>query len=60
MKKLANYRKSSNAITTGKSFGMVLMDHSLEALARNGTITNQEACERASNPAAMMQLLVTQ
>ncbi|MBF0490067.1 MAG: PilT/PilU family type 4a pilus ATPase [Candidatus Omnitrophica bacterium] len=48
----------NNAITTGKLSGMILMDNSLETLALNGVISVQEACERATNPAAMAQLLV--
>ena len=47
----------NNAITTGKAAGMVLMDNSLEALANKGIISHQEACERATNPATMVQLL---
>ncbi len=47
----------NTAITTGKSFGMVLMDNSLELLAKGGLISDQEACERATNPIAMTQLL---
>jgi len=47
----------NNAITTGKNMGMVLMDNSLENLANNGIISAQEACERATNPAAMQQLI---
>lgn len=46
----------NNAITTGKNSGMVLMDNSLEALAKSGVITNQEACDRATNPASMQKL----
>lgn len=47
----------TNAITTGKSFGMVLMDNSLQQLAQSGIIASNEACERSSNPAQMMQLI---
>ena len=47
----------TTAITTGKSMGMVLMDNSLEILAKGGLISDQEACERATNPIAMTQLL---
>ena len=47
----------TNAITTGKNSGMVLMDNSLEVLANAGMISTQEACERATNPATMMQLI---
>jgi twitching motility protein PilT len=49
----------TNAITTGKAAGMVLMDHSLENLARRQIISKQEACERATNAATMMQTLVS-
>jgi twitching motility protein PilT len=44
-----------DAITTGKSSGMVLMDNSLKDLATNGVISKEEACERANNPVTMMQ-----
>jgi twitching motility protein PilT len=47
----------NNAIATGKSAGMIPMDASLENLVTSGVITAQEACERATNPAAMAQLL---
>lgn len=47
-----------DAITTGKSSGMVLMDNSLENLAKSGVISPQEACERSSNPAIMRQMLL--
>jgi len=47
----------NNAITTGKSIGMVLMDNSLESLGRNNIITKEEASERASNPSNMIQIL---
>jgi len=47
----------NNAIATGKNFGMLPMDTSLETLANNGIISAQEACERATNPAAMALLL---
>lgn len=47
----------NNAMMTGKAFGMVTMDASLEALAKNDIITAQDACERATNPATMAQLL---
>jgi twitching motility protein PilT len=46
----------NNAITTGKNSGMVLMDNSLETLAKSGAIANQEACDRATNPASMLKL----
>jgi len=47
----------NNAITTGKNSGMVLMDNSLESLARKGTISIDEACDRATNSATMKLLL---
>ena len=45
----------NNAITTGKSAGMVLMDNSLEILAANGIISTKDACDRATSPTAVMQ-----
>jgi len=45
----------NNAITTGKNIGMVLLDNSLETLANKGHIATAEACDRASNPANMLQ-----
>jgi twitching motility protein PilT len=47
----------NNAITTSRAIGMVLMDNSLEELAKKNLISKKEACERASNPAAMLLLL---
>jgi len=47
----------NNAITTSRMIGMVLMDNSLETLANNNLISSKEACERASNPAAMALLI---
>ena len=47
----------SNALATGKSSGMIMMDHSLEALSKIGVITPQDACERATNLAGMQQVL---
>jgi len=47
----------NNAITTSKNLGMILMDNSLEALAKSNMISNKEACERATNAATMMQLV---
>ena len=47
----------SNAIMTSKAIGMVLMDNSLETLAKSDQISNKEACERSSNPAHMKSLL---
>jgi twitching motility protein PilT len=40
----------NNTITTGKSAGMMLLDSSLEALVKAGTISGQEAFERAVSP----------
>jgi len=48
----------NNAMVTGKSYGMALMDNSLENLANKQIISKKEACDRASNPAAMAQLIV--
>jgi twitching motility protein PilT len=53
-----DFLQINNAIATGKAAGMILMDNSLQNLAATGAISKQEACERATNPAAMMQLLV--
>ncbi len=47
----------NNTISTSRSMGMILMDNSLENLAKSNLITHREACERASNPVAMVQLL---
>jgi twitching motility protein PilT len=47
----------NNSIITSKAIGMMLMDTSLESLAKNNTISIQEACERSTNPAAMMTQL---
>ena len=47
----------NNAIATSKSSGMILMDTSLENLAKNNLISKEEASERATNPATMMQLI---
>jgi twitching motility protein PilT len=47
----------NNTISTSKSIGMVLMDNSLENLAKSGMISHKEACERATNPATMAQLI---
>ncbi len=40
----------TNTITTGRSAGMMLFDHSLEELAQKGVINGQEAYERAISP----------
>jgi len=47
----------NNAITTSKSSGMILMDTSIEILAKKNMIATDEACERATNPATMFQLV---
>jgi len=47
----------NNAITTGKAMGMVLMDNFLESLAVNDLISTQEACDRATNPTNMLQIV---
>jgi len=40
----------NNTMTTGKAAGMMLLDSSLEALVKSGTITGQEAFDRATSP----------
>jgi len=40
----------NNTMTTGKSAGMMLLDSSLEELVKKGTITAQEAFDRATSP----------
>lgn len=40
----------TNTITTGRSSGMVLFDHSLEELVQKGLISGQEAYDRAISP----------
>jgi len=47
----------NNVMATNKALGMTLMDNSLEDLANAEAISTREACERATNPAAMVQLL---
>jgi len=47
----------NNAIATSKAQGMILMDMSLENLARKGFISKEEACERATNAATMAHAL---
>ncbi len=47
----------NNAITTSKAMGMVLMDNFLEALAINDLISTEEACDRATNPTNMLQII---
>ncbi len=41
----------TNTMATGKNAGMMLLDSSLEALVKGGTITGAEAYERAISPA---------
>jgi twitching motility protein PilT len=45
----------NNAITTSRAIGMVLMDNSLMDLANKNLISTKEACDRATNPATMLQ-----
>ena len=45
----------NNAIATSKSSGMILMDTSLEDLAKNNQISKDEAIERSTNAANMLQ-----
>jgi twitching motility protein PilT len=45
----------SNAIATSKASGMILMDTSLENLAKNNLISKEEASERAISSSAMLQ-----
>jgi len=47
----------NNAITTSKSSGMLLMDNSLEILAKNEIISKEEASERATNSVNMLQMI---
>ncbi len=44
----------NNAITTGKSSGMVLLDQSLQALVTQGVISKEEAVIRAVSPLSIM------
>lgn len=44
----------NNAITTSKNLGMILMDNSLELLAKNNVISKEEASERSTNAANML------
>ena len=46
----------NNAIATGKTFGMTLMDTSLQHLIADGTVSKEEASQHATNPSMMMQL----
>ncbi len=46
-----------NIITTGRSSGMVLFDHSLKELVKKGLISTEEACSRAINPVEFKQYL---
>ena len=47
----------NNVMTTGKSYGMQLMDNSLQTLAVNGIIEKSEALDRAINPAMMIAMI---
>jgi twitching motility protein PilT len=47
----------NNAITTGKSAGMVLLDQSLQTLVMKGLISKEEALERAMSPQTMAAAL---
>lgn len=47
----------NNVMTTGRSFGMQLMDTSLQTLAAGGIISNSDALDRATNPAMMMSMI---
>ncbi len=47
----------NNVMTTGRSFGMQLMDSSLQTMANGGLISNTDALDRATNPAMMMTML---
>ncbi len=47
----------NNVMTTGKNFGMQLMDTSLQTLAANGIIEKSEALDRAINPAMMIAMI---
>ncbi|MCA9407239.1 MAG: PilT/PilU family type 4a pilus ATPase [Candidatus Omnitrophica bacterium] len=47
----------NNAMTTGKSQGMTLLDESLEALVKSNIISAEEALVRAINPATIQQYM---
>jgi twitching motility protein PilT len=47
----------NTAITTSKRSGMVLMDNSIMELVTRGIISKEEACERASNPTTMVEIM---
>lgn len=47
----------NNSITTGKSFGMQLMDTSLQGLVAQGLIATKDAAEHATNPAQFLQMV---
>ncbi|MBL8014137.1 MAG: PilT/PilU family type 4a pilus ATPase [Candidatus Omnitrophica bacterium] len=49
----------TNAITTGRSSGMILLDHSLDELVQKGLISGQEAFERAISPMNFTKYLNT-
>jgi twitching motility protein PilT len=48
------YSLMANSMMTGKAAGMILLDTSLQNLANKGVISNQEAKERATNPATLL------
>ena len=50
----------NNTITTGKGAGMMLLDHSLEALVKSGTISGKEAFERATSPNNFMMYVTAE
>ncbi len=55
MIRMGKIQQMNNAITTGKSDGMVLFDNSLEILVADGEISGQEAFNRAVNPGNFQQ-----
>jgi len=55
-----NITQMNNAITTGKPFGMISMEYSLLDLVKSESISNEEACLRATNPVTMMQLIASE
>ncbi len=48
-------RQLNNVIATGKSSGMVLLDHSMQELVAQGIISGEEAYRRAINPRIFAQ-----
>ncbi len=53
----SKYTQINNTMTTGKSFGMILMENSLHTLVLRGDITPTQAMEHSSNPNTIAQLL---